>query len=67
MGGRVSALISEGVGMALPQRRSDCSGKRPGWYPFQVNVCDEDTPDPIPLTPRQKSIGPPKPIPWRPE
>lgn len=67
MGDRVSALATEGVGMTFPERRSDPSGKRPSWYPFQVNVGDEDAPDPIPLTPRQKSIGPPRPIPWRPE
>lgn len=28
----------------IPERESDCSGERPSWYPFQIEVaaCDED-------------------------
>lgn len=54
----------EGIGLDIPERKSDCSGRRPSWYPFQINVCDEDAPDPVPLTDRHLSVGPAKPIPW---
>lgn len=47
---------SAGIGLDIPERKSDCSGVRPSWYPFQANVCDEDAPDPEPLTERQKRI-----------
>jgi hypothetical protein len=50
---------SVGVGLVIPPRRSDCSGVRPSWYPFQMNVCDVDAPDPLPLTGRQLTIPPP--------
>lgn len=43
---RFQARRSEGVGMEFPDRKADCSGRRPSWFPFQINVCDEDAPDP---------------------
>lgn len=48
-----------GVGLTIPDRKSDCSGTRPAWYPFQVNVCDAefDPADPD-LTPRQMTTDP---------
>ena len=42
-----------GAGILMPARLSDSSGRRPSWYPFQVNVCDVDAPDPVPLSGRQ--------------
>ena len=47
------------IGLAIPDRESDCSGTRPAWYPFQANVCDAelDPADPD-LTGRQRSINP---------
>jgi hypothetical protein len=47
---------SAGVGLRIPERKADCSGVRPSWYPFQVNVCDVDAPDPDPLTYRQMHV-----------
>jgi len=52
----VQAPASAGIGLHIPERKSDCSGVRPSWYPFQVNVCDQDAPDPEPLTPREKRV-----------
>lgn len=48
-----------GVRLRVPERRSDCSGVRPSWYPFQINVCDAelDPADPD-LTPRQMTTDP---------
>lgn len=46
-----------GVGLSLPGRASDCTGRHPSWYPFAVNVCDLDDPDPAPLTARELSAG----------
>jgi hypothetical protein len=60
------ASRTEGVGMEFPEREADCTGQRPAWYPFQINVCDDDAPDPVPLTAREMSIGDAKPIPWWP-
>jgi len=62
MGNRVSASASEGIGLSIPERRSDCTGQHPSWYPFQnqVDACEGDAPDPVPLTARHLSIGPPK-------
>lgn len=45
-----------GVGLRIPPRLADCSGRRPSWYPFQVNVCEVDAPDPLALTRRHQSI-----------
>jgi hypothetical protein len=45
-----------GVGLVLPVRSSDCTGERPSWHPFQVNVCDDDAADPVALTSRERSI-----------
>jgi hypothetical protein len=43
-----------GVGLEIPPRQADCSGVRPSWFPFQVNVCDcDDAPDPEPYSGRQ--------------
>lgn len=62
MGDRVSALASGGIGLSIPERRSDCTGRHPSWHPFQVEVgaCENDAPDPVPLTARHLSIGPPR-------
>jgi hypothetical protein len=57
----VQAYMSDGVGVTFPPRQADCSGVRPSWYPFQMNVCDEDAPDPVPFTPRHMRIPPPPP------
>jgi hypothetical protein len=48
-----------GIGLEFPVRESDCSGHRPAWYPFSVNVCDGefDPADPD-LTGRQMSTDP---------
>jgi len=49
-----------GVGLEIPPREADCSGRRPSWFPFQVNVCDcDDDPDPTPLSERAMRIPPP--------
>lgn len=53
-----------GIGLKIPPHLSDCSGVRPAWYPFQMNVCDVDAPDPYPLTARMQSIPPPPVPPW---
>ncbi len=45
------------VGVQIPPRLGDCTGRRPSWHPFQVNVCDDDLPDPPALTARQRTIG----------
>lgn len=47
---------SSGAGIHIPPRLSDCSGRRPSWYPFHANVCEVDAPDQLALTRRQKSI-----------
>lgn len=54
-----SVPASAGIGLVIPERRSDCSGIRPAWYPFQMNVCDGelDPADPD-LTGRQRSTDP---------
>jgi hypothetical protein len=47
-----------GIGLVIPERKSDCTGQRPEWYPFQVNTCDaEFDPEDPDLTPRQRSVG----------
>jgi hypothetical protein len=51
-----------GAGLHIPERKSDCTGVRPSWYPFVFNVCDQDAPDPVPWTARHFRIPPP-PIP----
>jgi hypothetical protein len=56
---RVQAPADAGVGLEIPEREADCSGVRPSWYPFQINVCDVDAPDPAPLSGRQLHIPPP--------
>lgn len=55
---------ARGAGIPIPPRESDCSGTRPSWYPVVVNVCDQDDPDPVPLTARHLTLGDAKPIPW---
>lgn len=57
-----------GIGLEIPPREADCSGVRPSWYPFQVNVCDcDDDPDPEPYTGRQLTIPPASTVlPWPP-
>ena len=56
----VQAPRSAGIGLEIPERKADCSGVRPSWFPFQVNVCDcDDAPDPEPLTGRQLRVPPP--------
>lgn len=57
----VQAAAWAGIGLPIPPRRSDCTGARPSWYPFQKNVCDEaeDAPDPLPFAGRQLTIPPP--------
>lgn len=59
--GPVQAPREAGVGLAIPERKSDCSGVRPSWFSFAVNVCDEaeDAPDPAPLTSRHLRLSPP--------
>jgi hypothetical protein len=55
-----SAPQSASAGIPIPPRRSDCSGVRPSWFPFQINVCDEYEDDPdfgIELGPRHMTIG----------
>lgn len=54
----VSAPRDAGVGLVFPERDSDCSGVRPAWFSFQVQVdaCDGDAADPVPLTPREMRI-----------
>lgn len=37
---------NRGIGLVFPSREADCTGLRPAWYPFQVNVCDWEF-DPI--------------------
>jgi hypothetical protein len=68
MGDRVQARRSEGVGYAIPRRESDCTGQRPSWFPFQIEVeaCEGDEPDPIPLSDRDLTIGDADAIPWWP-
>ncbi len=59
--GAVQAPRGAGVGLTIPERKSDCSGVRPSWFPFAVNVCDwaEDQPDPAPLSARHLHVPPP--------
>jgi hypothetical protein len=55
----VHAPRSAGVGLYIPPRQADCSGVRPSWFPFQVNVCDcDDAPDPEPWTARHYQLPP---------
>lgn len=51
---------NRGIGLAIPVREADCSGVRPAWYPFQVNVCDWEF-DPVDpdLTWREMTTDPP--------
>jgi hypothetical protein len=48
-----------GIGLVIPPREADCTGLRPSWYPFQINVCDWEF-DPVdpPLTRRQMTTEP---------
>lgn len=63
---RVMAPASEGAGVDFPERESDCSGQRPSWFPFQINVCDVDE-DIVPFTERQLRIpAAPDPPDWMP-
>lgn len=56
---------SAGVGLEIPERQADCSGVRPSWYPFQMNVCDCcDAPDPEPYAGRQLTLPPPSSTPY---
>jgi hypothetical protein len=66
---RVSAPLGEGAGIAMPKRESDCSGQRPSWFPFGVNVeaCDLDNADPVPFFPRELALPVARAIPWSPE
>ena len=61
MGFESTVQSSRGVGLRLPLREADCSGVRPSWSPFAVNVCDEaeDWPDPVPFVGRQLRVLPP--------
>lgn len=59
-------MSNRGAGLRFPPRSSDCTGRHPSWFPFSVNVCDLDDPDPVPYTSRHFSIGAAKPIPWWP-
>lgn len=64
---RVQAPARAGIGLAIPPREADCSGQRPSWYPFQINVCDcDDAPDPEPLSERQMHVppAPAEPLPY---
>ena len=55
----VQAPKSAGAGIDIPERQADCSGERPSWYPFQINVCDcDDAPDPEPYSGRQLTLPP---------
>lgn len=56
-----SVQSAQTVGLYIPPRESDCSGVRPSWYPFQINVCDEDCdePDPLDFTARHLAIPEP--------
>jgi hypothetical protein len=62
----VQSPRSAGVGLDIPERRADCSGVRPSWFPFQVNVCDcGDAPDPDPYSGRDLSLPAPSSVfPW---
>lgn len=56
---RIQAPKWAGVGIEIPPRQADCSGVRPSWYPFQINVCDcDDAPDPEPYSGRDLSLPP---------
>lgn len=68
MAKRIQAPADEGAGIAFPRRLSDCTGKRPSWYPFQINVCDQDEPDIDPLpTDRHRELPPAPTLPdWHP-
>lgn len=47
------------VGLAFPERRADCTGQHPSWYPFAVNVCDgEQDPADLDLKGRQLTTDP---------
>jgi hypothetical protein len=60
--------VKGSVDIKFPVRKSDATGQRPSWFPFGFNsrADDNDAADPIPLTPREKTIGERKPIPWLP-
>jgi hypothetical protein len=64
----IGARRSDSVGLCFPPKSSDCSGVRPEWFPFQIQVdaCENDGPDPVELTARERSIGDAQPIPWWP-
>lgn len=55
-----------GIGLAIAPREADCSGVRPSWFAFQVNVCDcDDDLDPEPYAGRQLTVPPPTTVlPW---
>ena len=59
-----------GAGYDLPERDSDCTGTRPAWYPFQIEVeaCNEDeAPLEFPENARGTAIPtPPAAFPWAP-
>lgn len=64
---RVQAPKGAGIGLRIPEREADCTGQRPSWYPFQVNVCDcDDVPDPQPFTSRMLRLPPPSSTPYPP-
>ena len=51
---------NQGIGLRFQPRTSDCTGLRPQWYPFQVNVCDwEFDPFDRDLTWREMTTEPP--------
>lgn len=50
---------AEGVGLYIPPRQSDCTGLHPSWRPIVLNVCDQDDPDPLPLSGRQLEVPAP--------
>lgn len=46
-----------GIGLVIPDRLPDCSGRRPSWYPDFVNVCDgELDPADRDLTARERTV-----------
>jgi hypothetical protein len=49
------APVSAGVGLQLPQHKDPCCVQ---WFAVQRAICDIDEADPLPLTPRQRSINP---------
>jgi hypothetical protein len=55
---RVQAPRDEGIGLDIPERKSDCTGSNPSWRTFVINdpTCDHDGPDPAEFTERQLTI-----------